>query len=112
MAICDITPSIKTKLAMIALIGPRLVNPKARFSEFKDMFRYAEEKEKVEEILRARTEAVNANAFKGSNLNIAPSSRQTTPASSFNNKPTKPFVMAGMYDIILPRYGLIKSFTA
>ena len=55
-----ITPSVKTRLAMITHIGPRLVDPKAKASQFIELFRYVEEKEKVEAILKARTQVVMA----------------------------------------------------
>ena len=58
-----ITPSVKTRLAMIHQIGPRLIDPKAKASQFIALFRYVEEKEKVEAILKARTQVVMARSL-------------------------------------------------
>lgn len=43
---------------MIGLIGPRLVDPRAKIAHFMDMFRFAEEKTQVEDILKARSQAI------------------------------------------------------
>lgn len=59
----EITTSIKTKIAMIAQIGPRLVDPKAKTQQFLDIFRYADEKNQVEEILKARSQAIVSSQF-------------------------------------------------
>ena len=58
-----ITPSVKTRLAMISHIGPRLIDPKAKASQLIALFRYVEEKEKVEAILKARTQVVMARSL-------------------------------------------------
>jgi hypothetical protein len=57
----DLTLSVKTRIAMIQHVGPRLIDPRAKATQFVGMFRYSEEKEKVESVLKARTQAVMAN---------------------------------------------------
>ena len=66
----DVVTSIRTKLIMMALIGPRLSDPKAKMEEFLNQFRFADEKSKVEEILKARASTLASAAFK-----------QTTPST-------------------------------
>lgn len=43
----QITASVKTRIAFISEIGPRLTDPKAKATEIIDMFRYSEEKRQV-----------------------------------------------------------------
>lgn len=62
--IVNITVSLKTRMSMIGLIGPRLTDPNAKISTFTDMFRFSEEKKSVEDILKARTNTLNASQFK------------------------------------------------
>jgi len=59
----DITPSIKTKISIITMVGPRLVDPRSKMEYFVGLFRFAEEKSAVEEILKARTQTMNAAMF-------------------------------------------------
>jgi hypothetical protein len=59
----EITTSIKTKIQMIAQIGPRLSDPRAKTQQFLDLFRYSEEKNQVEEILKARNQAILSSQF-------------------------------------------------
>ena len=61
MALIDLTLSVKTRIAMIQHVGPRLIDPRAKASQLVGLFRYSEEKEKVESVLKARTQAVMAN---------------------------------------------------
>jgi Domain of unknown function (DUF4476) len=63
LRILDLTPSIKTKLIMIEMIGHRLVDPKEKMDVLVDMFRFAEEKEKVSDILKARVHILNGLMF-------------------------------------------------
>lgn len=65
-----ITPSVKTKVSFVSLIGPRLVDPSTKFKEIVNSFRFAAEKEKVEGILKKRglvlnTEFFNSNSHDG-----------------------------------------------
>ena len=61
MTMLDITLSVKTRLTMITQIGPRLTDPKAKSSQLIALFRYSEEKERVEAVLKARTKVVMAS---------------------------------------------------
>lgn len=63
LKILNVTTSVKTRLAIIASIGPRLTDPKAKTAELVGLFRYSEEKQKVEEILKARASTLSASAF-------------------------------------------------
>lgn len=46
------------------MLGPRLIDPRAKVDHFIGLFRYSEEKEKVQEVLKARSDALNANLFR------------------------------------------------
>ena len=61
MVMIDITLSVKTRLAFIEKLGPRLTDPKSKASQFVGLFRYSEEKERVEGILKSRTQVVMSN---------------------------------------------------
>jgi hypothetical protein len=60
LELCDITPSIKTKLAIIGHIGPRLMDPKAKHDAVMDLFQYAEQKQEAEAVLKARAQTLHA----------------------------------------------------
>lgn len=60
---CEITTSIKTKLAFITLLGPRLTDPTSKTEQLLGMFRFAEEKTKVEDILKARQAKITSKQF-------------------------------------------------
>ena len=62
--IVTITVSLKTRMSMIGLIGPRLTDPNSKITIFTDMFRFSEDKKSVEDILKARTNTLNASQFK------------------------------------------------
>lgn len=67
--ILEVTTSVRTRINMMAMIGPRLTDPKAKTAYFLGLFRYAEEKAQVEEILKARTQTMNSSIFsKGTDL--------------------------------------------
>jgi hypothetical protein len=59
----DTTLSVRTRISMMATIGPRLVDPKAKTDYFLGLFRYAEEKSQVEDILKARTQTLNSSMY-------------------------------------------------
>ena len=46
------------------MIGPRLTDPRSKTDEFIQIFRYAEDKSKVEEILKARQQTLASSMFK------------------------------------------------
>lgn len=66
LRLIDVTTSIRTQLTIISMIGPRLVDPRAKTSELLNLFRFAEEKAKVEEVLKARATALAVTIFKNS----------------------------------------------
>jgi hypothetical protein len=96
----DITPSIKTRLAFIVMLGPRLIDPRAKVDHFIGLFRYSEEKEKVQEVLKARSDALNANLFRQPafilNGNGNSESNTNSTETPLKNKPgsgtAKPFM--------------------
>ena len=59
----EVTTSIRTKISIIGQIGPRLVDPKSKTTYFTGLFRYAEEKSAVEEILKARQQTLASAMF-------------------------------------------------
>lgn len=59
----DTTTSLKTKLAMVTMIGPRVTDPKAGMDKVSGVFRYAEEKAQVEEVFKARLQALSGSMF-------------------------------------------------
>eukprot|EP01038_Epipyxis_sp_PR26KG_P011461 gene11461-15353_t len=60
----EVTTSVKTRLNMISMIGPRLVDPRAKMEQLMGLFRFVEEKSIVEEVLRARVQTLSAALFK------------------------------------------------
>ena len=56
--------SVKTRIAIVGLIGPRLTDPSAKSTELLALFRFSEEKSKVEEILKARITTLKSTAFR------------------------------------------------
>jgi len=63
LQILEVTLSTKTRLEMINMIGPRLLDPKSKMLELTGRFRFAEDKLTVEEILKARAQTLNATAL-------------------------------------------------
>ena len=61
---------MKTWLGIIQAIGPRLTNPKAKANEFIMLFRYADDKEKVIDVLRTRAEIMQNSLYKAHDLKI------------------------------------------
>ena len=59
----EVTTSLKTKIAIIGLIGPRLLDPKAKTAYFTGLFRFVEDKNAVEEIFKARAQTIQSTAF-------------------------------------------------
>ncbi|KAJ1434199.1 hypothetical protein B484DRAFT_394151 [Ochromonadaceae sp. CCMP2298] len=60
-----VTESTKTRLEMIHLVGPRLLDPHVKTEKLIGMFRFAEEKEMVEEVLKARTHTLAIQTGEG-----------------------------------------------
>lgn len=64
LQLLEVTTSVKAKLTIIAMIGPRLIDPRAKINQFVDIFRFSEEKDKVSEILKARGNTIDKAVFK------------------------------------------------
>lgn len=64
LQIVNTTLSVKTKITIIQMIAPRLIDPKVMNDDFIELFRYADEKCLVEEALRLRSQQMNASVFK------------------------------------------------
>ena len=92
--IIAITPSIKTRLAMISMIGPRLTDPRAKVDFFLGLFRFSEEKEKVQEVLKARTHVISSNLFRQPGLNFVGGAGDcaNSPMSVSSEGSNKPFL--------------------
>eukprot|EP01040_Poterioochromonas_malhamensis_P005516 gene5516-5925_t len=56
--------SSKTKLSILNMIVPRLIDPKGSIDQVTAMFRFADEKSQVEELYKERMQIVNASLFK------------------------------------------------
>jgi hypothetical protein len=54
LELCNLTTSLKTKMAFITHLASRLVDPCKCTNAFMDMFRFAEEKQQVEQLLKDR----------------------------------------------------------
>lgn len=57
------TTSLRTRVEIATQIGPRVTDPTEKVPAILKLFRFAEEKEKVREILRARSHALTAHIF-------------------------------------------------
>ena len=80
----NMTLSVKTRISMIQHVGPRLIDPRTKATQFVALFRYSEEKEKVEEVLKARTQAVMASKsmFRPQGLSLVAEKPGTAPAAA------------------------------
>jgi len=61
--LCDTITSLKTKMEFIRLLGPRLIDPSSKVSTFLSMFRYNDDKQNVENILRTRQTSLIQSQF-------------------------------------------------
>lgn len=59
----NVTTSIKTKLAIVNGIAPRLSDPKAGLEQVTNLFRFAEEKSIVEDAFKSRIQTLTGAAF-------------------------------------------------
>jgi hypothetical protein len=87
LQILGLVEASKTKMSVLHLLVPRLIDPKSSFDQVTALFRFAEEKTQVEELYKERIQIVNAAVFKrsekGNNVLAAGrgrgrASRQTT----------------------------------
>lgn len=60
----DTTDSVKTKLEIVAKISQRLIDPKDKAEQLLGLFRYMEDKKRVEDCLKARIQTINSKLFK------------------------------------------------
>ena len=60
----DATDSVKTKLEIVTKISQRLIDPKDKAEQLLGLFRYMEDKKRVEDCLKARIQTINSNLFK------------------------------------------------
>lgn len=63
LQILDITTSIKTRIAIIAMLGPRITDPRTGMDKALSLFRFAEEKSQVEEVFKSRMQVLNGSMF-------------------------------------------------
>ena len=63
LRILEVTPSVKTRIAIIRMISPRLTDPKSESEAILNLFRYSEEKTQVEEALKARAKAIEKSRY-------------------------------------------------
>ena len=75
LKIMSVTTSVKTKLAFITMLGPRLTDPRAKSQELLDNFRFAEEKAKVEEVLKNRMNTIQSANFRVQSAKSPPGGR-------------------------------------
>jgi hypothetical protein len=82
--------SIKTKVAIIESLGPRLTDPKAKTAQILNMFRYAEERARVEKVLRTRSNSLSHSIFRstsGANLSLHASREISSDNSEVSTRP-------------------------
>jgi len=63
LKLLESTSSSKTKISIISLISPRLVDPQDMLDQFLSIFRFVEEKNQVEECLRRRMQNLKGSIF-------------------------------------------------
>ena len=61
--IIDTITSMKTKLAIILMLAPRLTDPRSKMDEFINIFRYADDKTKVEDAMKNRAQLIGSSGF-------------------------------------------------
>ena len=59
----ETTPSLKTKISMICMLAPRLVDPRSKSDYFTGLFRFSEQKDIVEAALKSRMYTINSAIF-------------------------------------------------
>jgi hypothetical protein len=66
----DLTTSLKTKMSIVSMIGPRITDPRQGVDKVQAVFRFAEDKTQIEEIFRSRTQALNGSLFTRSTTKV------------------------------------------
>eukprot|EP01035_Chromulina_nebulosa_P028545 gene28545-37699_t len=59
----ETTPSLKTKITIIKMIAPRLMDPRAKSEYFIGLFRFSEQKDIVKAALKSRMHTINSAIF-------------------------------------------------
>lgn len=59
----ETTPSLKTKIGMICMLAPRLIDPRSKSDYFTGLFRFTEQKDIVEAALKSRMYTINSAIF-------------------------------------------------
>lgn len=82
------TESLKTKINIIAIVGPRLIDPRAESDYLIGLFKYAKHKDQVKEILKARAQILNSAMFnKASNSRPMLAADKSTPHTPTSSSP-------------------------
>jgi hypothetical protein len=63
LQILDVTTSVKTRIAIIGMLGPRITDPRVGMDNVLSLFRFAEEKSQVEEVFKSRMQVLNGSMF-------------------------------------------------
>ena len=63
LLLVEVTESIKTKIKMISMVGPRLIDPTAKAESIVGKFRYSVQKDTVRKILKDRQQILSSQAF-------------------------------------------------
>ena len=63
ISIVESITSVKTRITLVGEIGPRLIDPKEHADELLSLFRFADEKEKIEEVLKARQTTLSSSHY-------------------------------------------------
>ena len=64
MQILGLVEASRTRMSVLQMLVPRLIDPKGSADQAQNMFRFAEEKAQVEELYKERIQIVNASMFK------------------------------------------------
>ena len=79
----ETTPSLKTKIAMICMLAPRLIDPRSKSEYFMSLFRFTEQKAIVEAALKSRMYTLNSAMF---STVITPSDELSSMRSNVSTK--------------------------
>ena len=63
MELMQVTESVKTRIAFIGCICPRLTNPNSRTNDFTDLFSFKDDKSKIEELFKTRADTLKSSQF-------------------------------------------------
>jgi len=97
--IMGMTNSVKTKIAVLQMLAPRLLDPNAKLNAFQEVFSYATEKEKVAEILKKCAQQVASRRFTrgadvGNLLNVSPQSTGVGTGGALRRKSLAPKILS------------------